>query len=264
MARWFPTNLKRRAETGIVQDKSEWQNAQRRYYDDRKHEYLEPNRGGLYAENLAQKMIDRLSLSEGAVGLEIGCGAGRFTIPILERVDRLDVVDLSIRQLGLLEDELERNQIDRSRCTLHQANIERLDEELPQKQFDFVIGVFVLHHLEDPSDTIRRLLKLVKPGGRMIFLEPNRWNPLYTMQILLLPDFSFREEWRLYQLGLHRLRRIITSAGCVEVEAERNGFFPPQILNRFDFALPLEKRLESIALINPILPFLMISGTRPC
>ena len=59
------------------------------------------------------------------------------------------------------------------------------------------------------------------------------------------------------------MRRIALDAGFVDIEAERNGFFPPQVLNRFDFALPLERRLEAIGLLNPILPFLMISGTRP-
>jgi SAM-dependent methyltransferase len=246
-----------------VRRRSDWQDAQRRYYEDRKHAYLEPGRGGLYARNLAQKLFDRLGLPRTSHGLEIGCGAGRFTIPLLEHFDSLEVSDLSSRQLGLLGEELARHRIDGNRCTLHRADIDRLDEFLPAGRFDFLIGVFVLHHLHDPTGTVRRLFELVRPGGRIIILEPNRWNPLYTLQILFLRDFSFREEKRLYQLGLHRLRRIVSEAGFADIEAERNGFFPPQLINRFGFALPLERRLEAIRLLNPILPFLMISGTRP-
>jgi SAM-dependent methyltransferase len=208
-------------------------------------------------------MFDRLGLPANSHGLELGCGAGRFTIPLLEHFESLEVTDLSSRQLDLLEEELERHRIGSGRCIVHRADMERLDEILPARRFDFLIGVFVLHHLHDPKATVRRLFELVKPGGRIIILEPNRWNPLYTLQILLLPDFSFREERRLYQLGLHRLSRIVSEAGFVDVEAERNGFFPPQVINRFQFALPLERRLEAIRVLNPLLPFLMISGTRP-
>jgi len=246
-----------------VRKRTDWQDGQQRYYQEREHKYLEPSRGGLYASNLARKMCDQLDLPRESHGLEIGCGAGRFTIPILEHFDSLEVTDLSTRQLELLADELRRYRIDGSRCVLHKANIERLDEFLPEERFDFLIGVFVLHHLQDPSEAVRRLFKLLRPGGRMIFLEPNRWNLLYTLQILLLPDFSFREERRLYQLGLHRLNRIVSKAGFVDIKAVRNGFFPPQVINRFEFALPLERRLESIRILNPGLPFLMISGTRP-
>ena len=244
-------------------DLTDWQQAQRHYYDKRRHGHLEPQQGGVYAKNLTRKLRDRIGISEQSHGLEIGCGAGRFTIPLLQYFRTLEVADLSTRQLSLLEEELKQQKIDETRCVLHHADVEKLDEVLPQDHFDFVIGVFVLHHLVDPADTVERLSKLVKPGGRLIFLEPNRWNPLFTLQILLLPDFSFAQEKRLYQLGTHRLRRFLSEAGLDEVRSERTGFFPPQVINRCQWALALEQRIEAVRLFNPMLPFLIISGTRP-
>lgn len=241
----------------------DWQAAQERYYEERDHKYLEAGRGGLYAANLARKIYHELGLPRQSHGLEIGCGAGRFTVPMLEHFDSLEVTDQSRRQLGLLAEELDRRGIGAERCVAHRANVERLDEFLPEERFDFLVGVFVLHHLHDPMGTFRRLFRLVRRGGRMVFLEPNRWNPLFTLQILLVPDFSFREERRLYSLGSHRLRRIATEAGFVNIRVYRAGFFPPQVINHFRFALPLEQRLESMRILNWGLPFVMISGTRP-
>jgi len=246
-----------------MQQENSWSDLQRRYYEDRQHTYLQPGQGGLYARKIAQNLSERIGLPTTAHGLEIGCGAGRFTIPLLEHFESLSVIDLSDRQLGLLSGELEREGIDAQRCSLNRGDIDQADQMFPAGHFDFVVGVFVLHHLQDAGQSIQTLAKLVKPGGRAVFLEPNRWNPLFTLQILFLKDISYQEEKMMYRLSAKRLRQFFGDAGLVDVEIDRNGFFPPQILNRFSSALAIEHRLEKSRILNPLLPFQLVRGTQP-
>jgi SAM-dependent methyltransferase len=243
-----------------------WYETQRAYYDGRVHRHLQPSEGGVYAENIVAKLWSALGLGAGGHGLEVGCGAGRFTLPLLSRCGSLDAVDLSSRQLGVLGDELKRRGIDETRCRLHQANIaniEELDRLLGSRQYDFVVGVFILHHLHDPTAALAQLYRLLRPGARAAFLEPNRWNPLFFLQISLCPDMTWRDEWRLFRLGAHQLRTMFADAGLTECRTTRVGFWPPRIVNRFPRAVSFERYIERIGWLAPARAFVVASGARP-
>ncbi len=239
-----------------------WSETQRRHYEQREHRHLLPGEGGVYADNIVAKLWSSLGI-QGGHGIEIGCGAGRFTLPFLTRCRKLEAVDLSARQLRVLASELERQGIDRDRWNLHECDIENLDGLLPRGAHDFLVGVFILHHLRDPEATVARLCRLVRPGGRVGFLEPNRWNPLFFLQILCCPDMTWKEERGLYQLGGRRLHRMLQQSGLVDCHVTTAGFFPPQILNRFDAALRVEHRIEQWRPLRPVLPFQIVTGSVP-
>jgi len=67
----------------------------------------------------------------------------------------------------------------------------------------------------------------------------------------------------LYRLGARRLYRLLRDGGLVDCRVTTAGFFPPQILNRFDGALRFEHRLEQWRLLRPVLPFQIVSGSVP-
>lgn len=77
-----------------------WPERQRSYYDRFEHRYLAPSAGGRYAENITAKLWSMLGSDPSSRGLELGCGAGRFTLPLLARCRWLDAVDLSETRLG--------------------------------------------------------------------------------------------------------------------------------------------------------------------
>jgi SAM-dependent methyltransferase len=240
-----------------------WHDLQCAHYDKRPHRHLLPSEGGLYAEKTVATLWSALGSTSDAVGVEIGCGAGRFTLPLLARCRALDAVDLSRRQLDVLAGELIQRGISDERCRLHEADVEDLDGLLPSDHYDFLTGAFILHHLRDPEGVVARLCRLVRPGGRIAFLEPNRLNPLFLLQIACCPDMTWHEEKLLYRLGSKRLLGILEHAGLKECTIHRAGFFPPQILNHFGAALRVEQRLERIRALQSVLPFVVVSGTVP-
>ena len=129
--------------------------------------------GKLRAERRAQLLIEYAELSPGKKALEIGCGTGLFTEKLLRSGTDLVAVDLS-------DDLLEKA---RARKLLH-CTVERADaHELPyaDASFDAVCGSSILHHLE-MEKALREAYRVLKPGGKIAFAEPNMINPQILVQ----------------------------------------------------------------------------------
>jgi len=241
----------------------DWRATQRAYYEAGHHAHLDVAAGGRFADGLVRRTFGLLGVGSDAEGAEIGCGAGRFTLPLLRRCRRLLALDLSARQLARLADALAAEPDLRARCVPVQRAAEEADDVIGSCSLDFVIGHFVLHHLEDPVAVLRRARGWLRPGGRMVFLEPNRLNPLYLAQIACCADMRWAEERALYQRGAAGWRSTLEAAGLEGAAVEHAGFFPPQVLNRVPAAARLEARIESWRWLRPALPFLLLHGTAP-
>ena len=114
--------------------------------------------------------------------LEVGCGMGRFTLMLAERGVRVEGLDLSP---GLL-DRLRAFGGARYDIPLHCADA--LDPPATlNASFDVVLGFFVLHHLKDLQRAVAAMSRMLKPGGRLVLLDANGWNPLFYLQMLMMP-----------------------------------------------------------------------------
>ncbi len=49
---------------------------------------------------------------------------------------------------------------------------------LADRQFDLALAIWVLEHVADPAATLGEIARVLRPGGRLIFLTPNRRHPL--------------------------------------------------------------------------------------
>jgi len=108
--------------------------------------------------------------------LEIGCGTGAFTGPVLEARPtlRIDAFDVSPKAVQAAQQRFGRF----PNATFYVGTAEKV--EVPDATYDCVMGVSVLHHI--PLDVcLKESLRVLKPGGLFWFSEPNYLNP----QILL-------------------------------------------------------------------------------
>ena len=49
--------------------------------------------------------------------------------------------------------------------------------QIPSGTVDLAISRYVLEHVADPAAFFRNVSRVLKPGGKFIFLTPNRWHP---------------------------------------------------------------------------------------
>lgn len=109
-----------------------------------------------------------LHLKPGATVLDLGCGAGNFTLRVMQEVGPLhsDLVDLSAPMLERAEQRVrEAGALD---VRTHASDLR--DLELPDNRYDAILAGAVLHHLRENEDWLAVFTKLhhwLKPGGRL-------------------------------------------------------------------------------------------------
>ncbi len=189
--------------------------------------------------------------------LEVGCGMGRYTLDLARRGLNIEGLDLS----PVLLDRLRAFGGGRYGIPLHCADILESPPSL-EGCFDAVIGFFTLHHLHDLEASFAAMRRLLKPGGRLAFLEPNAYNPLYYVQIVVTPGMSWKGDGGMVRMRRSVVFRALERAGFENLRLDRFGFFPPFLANRPRWAR-LELWLERAPLWRPALPFQIFQGVNP-
>ena len=188
--------------------------------------------------------------------LEVGCGMGRCTLPLAERGIHVEGLDLT----QFLLNKLQKYNRGRYDILLYCADMVDHPPEL-NNRFDFVIGFFTLHHLHNIPACFKAMAQMVKPGGSIVFLEPNAFNPLYYIQILITPDMTWEGDGGVVHMRKSIIFNAMREAGLVNLQLACFGFFPPFISNS-KWGSKLESVLEQMLLLRPFLPFQLFKGTR--
>ena len=160
-------------------------------------------------------------LAPGASVCEWGSGLGRFTRLLLAEQMRVQAIELSPH----LAQESRQALGDDARLTVDCGDIAQV-LDAGEGGHDAMLGFFVLHHLPELPRYFRAAYRALKPGGRMVFVEPNPYNPLYPVQITLTPGMRWHAERGIYRLWPRALRRFAADAGFRDVAIGRYGALP--------------------------------------
>lgn len=114
------------------------------------------------------QMIARWAKLDDARVLEAGCGIGMYASQIRRRytphVEAFDIEADRVKEAAL----------DTPHALISAA------ENLPYRTnlFDTVISNEVIEHVADDRMAVQEMVRILKPGGRIVLFAPNRWYPV--------------------------------------------------------------------------------------
>jgi SAM-dependent methyltransferase len=189
--------------------------------------------GRLRAERRASFLIERCGLGPGVRCLELGAGTGTFTNLLAATGCELVALELSPDTAAVC-----RTRVGPSVEVV--VGDAETAEGLDKREFDAIVGVSVLHHLDLAAALATTFSHLV-PGGRFAFSEPNILNP---------------QVWAERRVGwVSRRRHVLPherafTAGSLRAELEAGGL-DVDVAETFDFLHPATPRL----LVSPVVWF---------
>ena len=110
---------------------------------------------------MAEAVLDRLELSGGESVLDAGCGSGRVTAQLLDRLPRGRVVAVDA-DAGMVEHA--RAMLGEDRVELHHQELTRLSLARP---VDAAFSNAVFHWVADHDALFAALARALRPGGRL-------------------------------------------------------------------------------------------------
>jgi SAM-dependent methyltransferase len=151
-------------------------------------------------EDLLQ-LVEMVKGRSGARVLDLGCGGGHVSFNVAPEVGEVVAYDLSEEMLAAVAAEARRRGL--ANIRIERGAVEQLP--FPDQSFDVVATRYSAHHWGDLQAALREARRVLKPGGRAVFMDsitPGR--PLldtFLQSIELLRDPSHvrnysRAEWQ--------------------------------------------------------------------
>jgi len=134
-------------------------------------------------EERTDRLLPELHLAPGMTVADIGAGTGYITRRLARLVGpsgRVDAVDVQPQMVRMLAERARAEHLEQVRPVLGAID----DVRLEPASVDLAILVDVYHELERPFEVIESVVRALKPGGRLVFVEYRAEDPAVPIKAL--------------------------------------------------------------------------------
>lgn len=134
-------------------------------------------------EEKTEQMVEALKFRQGEIVADIGCGSGYVARKISKHIGDKGIiygVDIQQEMLDLLMKRMAMFRITNVKPILGDIT----DPKLPAESCDTMIMVDVYHEFDHPYEMISAMVKALKPGGRIVFVEFRGEDPKVPIKLL--------------------------------------------------------------------------------
>lgn len=122
-------------------------------------------RQGFFRENLSKKTFETAQIQPDKTAADIGAGTGFIAEDLIKRGLHVIAIDQAEAMLEVLKSKLPSSaQID---CRTGEAESLPIDDN----HVDYVFANMYLHHVLDPADAIKEMVRILKSGGVLVIID---------------------------------------------------------------------------------------------
>lgn len=162
-------------------------------------------------EEQPEKLLEELALKPGQVVADIGAGSGYFTWRLARDVGptgKVYATDIQPEMLAILNTNMTARGLKNVQTVLGTTTA----PNLPADTIDLALMVDVYHEFDHPYEMVREIVRALKPGGRLVFIEyrgEERWIPIKPLH--KMTESQVRKEMSVQELDwvetIHTLPR---------------------------------------------------------
>ena len=171
-------------------------------------------------------LLSEMDITPDTRILEIGCGTGEVSYWMASRSPAQVVgTDLCV---PFIEEAKKKYQLPNLRYEVVDFNDQN---SLPGGQFDYIVGNGILHHLyHNLDEAFGSMRRLLKQDGRIIFLEPNFYNP-YIYLIFSYPKLRSITHLEPDEMAFSKrfITGVLKRAGFEDIRVDYKDFLLPGI-----------------------------------
>ena len=197
--------------------------------------------------------------------LDVGCGGGRLTIPLLKLGYKVTGTEVAEQNFEEIKD-LVKSEPYAENLTLIKTNFE---EPLAVQKFDLAILCNVIHHF-DPAkkkQILENIVKALKPGGKIAIIEPNPYHPLYYPWYFL-KEISGQDQgrWQVEKNFLEstptKLQSLLNELEMQNIVMNRYAVIPSRVATISKSILTLNDILLKIPIVKNLSAFLWFKAEK--
>ncbi len=217
------------------------------YYGKDKHKYMQ-YRSDLFADYVYSLISDE-SFSNYENAVELGAGMGRFSASVIKSFSNVTLVEPVDAYVDTLNKKFSKNDVH-----VINAKAECFLTDYKGAKPTIVFCFHLMHHLKrEQREVIYQFVK--STGSKCVLVEPNPFNPLFLLQIILNADMSYAEERQYLTLTRKRYRKEFEKNGLVLTSYKRFCFLPPFVTNSLLKKFP-RRTIKFFEVFNRVLPFM--------
>ena len=157
-------------------------------------------------EEGTDRLVDALELRPGQAVADIGAGSGYFTWRMARLVGEtgsIYAVEIQQEMLDLLMQNMKKRRVEKIVKPILGTVT---DPKLPPGSCDLMLLVDVYHEFDHPFEMVQKMVRALKPDGRIVFVEFRKEDP----KVAIKEVHKMSEEQVKREMSLHPLRHVRT------------------------------------------------------
>jgi protein-L-isoaspartate O-methyltransferase len=156
-------------------------------------------------EERTDKLLKLLALKPGQVVADVGAGSGYYSFPMAKQIGlrgKVLAVDIQKEMLDIIRKRKKKDRVTNVEPVLGTAS----DPKLPAGKVDLILLVDVYHEFSHPYEMTVAMVKALKPGGQLVFVEYRLEDPKVPIKLV----HKMTQKQVLREMAPHPLRHVKT------------------------------------------------------